>query len=249
MRTSGERGVTLMEVLIAVTLLALLSAGMLTAMRVGLSTMGKTDAKLMENRRIAGAQRIIEQEIEGFMPAPAWCTVEAPVPAAPTRIGFFQGESEAMRFISTFSLAGGWRGQPQILEFAVISGEEGRGKRLIVNEIPYSPSVANLFCVGQAMDPIANAMVPRFRPIEPGPRSFVLADKLAYCRFFFLEPVIPPVQPKEVWRARWVIPQFPRAIRIEMAPLDINPTRLQPIAITMPLRIHRSLDIQYVDRY
>ena len=42
-----DAGVTLMEVLIAVTLLSLLSVGMLFAIRIGLSTFGKTNDKLM----------------------------------------------------------------------------------------------------------------------------------------------------------------------------------------------------------
>jgi prepilin-type N-terminal cleavage/methylation domain-containing protein len=43
-RSSGaERGVTLIEVLIAVTLLSILSVGMLIAMRVGLTTFTKAD--------------------------------------------------------------------------------------------------------------------------------------------------------------------------------------------------------------
>jgi prepilin-type N-terminal cleavage/methylation domain-containing protein len=248
MSASGERGVTLMEVLIAVTLLALLSAGMLTAMRVGLSAMSRTEGKLMDNRRVVGAQRILEQEIEGFMPAFADCRSEAPMPGAPIRIPFFQGEPEAMRFVSTFSLSGGWRGQPQVLELAVIPGEEGRGKRLIVNEFPYSADMAGRACVGQAMDPVFNMLLPRFRPIEPSPRSFVLADKLAGCRFSFLEPASGPMEAKDTWRPRWLLARWPIAIRVEMAPLEATATRLQPITITMPVRFFRSPEIQYVDR-
>jgi prepilin-type N-terminal cleavage/methylation domain-containing protein len=249
MRRTRQRGVTLIEVLIAVTLLALLSAGMLTAMRVGLSAMSKTDAKLMDNRRMTGAQRIIEQEIAGFMPEPSVCKVEAPVPGAPIRIGFFQGEPQEMRFASTFSLAGGWRGQPQILEFTVIPGEEGRGFRLIVNETPYAPTTAERHCIGQMMDPLENVMVPRFRRIEPGPTSFVLADKLAGCRFFYLQGPVAPTDRKHKWRSRWVAAgMFPLAIRVEMAPLEVTPGRLQPVSVTVPIRVNKSLEIQYVDQ-
>ena len=52
-----ESGTTLIEVLIAVTLLSLLSVGMLTAMRVGFMAFSKTNTRLMENRRAAGAQQ------------------------------------------------------------------------------------------------------------------------------------------------------------------------------------------------
>ena len=55
-----EAGVTLIELTVAVTLLSLLSLGMVMAMRVGLSAYAKTESKLMDNRRVAGAQRIAQ---------------------------------------------------------------------------------------------------------------------------------------------------------------------------------------------
>jgi general secretion pathway protein J len=245
MRRGGEHGITLLEVLIAVTLLGLLSVGMLTAMRVGLSALGKSDTKLMENRRVSGAQRIIEQEIEGLVPVMAGCTAG---PGAPVlRAPFFQGEPEAMRFVSTFSLQRGWRGRPHILEMKVIPGEEGRGVRLIVNEVPYSPSTAGALCLGPSPQPLPSGPYLRFLPIAAGPGSFVLADRLAFCRFVYLEPSTPPEQPRETWRPYWRLPRWPLAIRVEMAPLEPDASRLQPVTITAPLHISRAPDIQYVD--
>ena len=125
-----QAGLTLVEVLIAITLLSLLTTGMLFAMRVGLLAFSKTDGKLMENRRVAGAQRVVEQELAGLMP------VIAPCGAPGARAAFFQGEGDVLRLVSTFSLQQAWRGPAQILELFVIPGEEGRGVRLVVNEIP-----------------------------------------------------------------------------------------------------------------
>jgi hypothetical protein len=240
-----------MEVLIAVTLLGLLSAGMLTAMRVGFSTLGKTDAKLMENRRVAGAQRLLEQQLEGFIPVASLCKVnpDGPSPSADYRYAFFQGEPQAMRFVSAFSLQQGWRGPAQILEIGVIPGEEARGVRLIVNEIPYTRSLADLACIGQAPIPETNMTVPVFRPIEAGPRSFVLADKLEFCRFLYQEAEPGPPPQKYVWRNRKVLPRWPEAVRIEMAPLAVDYSRLQPISVTFPVRARRSMEVQYVDRH
>jgi general secretion pathway protein J len=245
MRMAGSRrGVTLIEVLIAVSLLALLSVAMLTAMRVGLSAIGKADAKLMENRRVAGAQRIIEQELEGFMPTIAVCGSEAG--GGRTGVPFFQGEPTAMRFVSTFSLQQGWRGRPQILELTVIPGDQGRGVRLIVNEIPYSPDTSGMLCTGRVTDPETHVSLPRFRPIEAGPNSFVLADKLEFCRFVFLQPALPPAL-RETWRPKWVLPRWPLAVRIEMAPLAVDASRMQPVTVTAPLHVTRSPEIDYVD--
>ncbi len=70
-RNRWQAGTTLIEVLIAVTLLSLLSVAMAFALRIGINAYQKTSGKLMENRRVAGAQRILEEELEGIVPSVA----------------------------------------------------------------------------------------------------------------------------------------------------------------------------------
>jgi hypothetical protein len=225
-----------MEVLIAVSLLSLLTTGMLFAMRIGFSAFAKTDQKLMENRRVTGAQRILEQEIQGMIP------VIAPCGETGFKFGFFQGTGQVMRLVSSFSLQQAWRGQPQILELFVIPGEEGKGVRLVVNETLYTgPMSAGRMCTG------LSGTVLNFNPPVSGPASFVLADQLAYCRFSYLGPGLQPADPG-LWRAAWDRKGWPFAIRVEMAPLDLNPSRLQPISVTSPIYMHRSPDLKYADQ-
>ena len=236
MKRRNTAGVTLMELLIAVSLLSLLSAGVLTALRVGLNAMGKANTQLMDNRRIAGAQRILEQQIGGFMPVVAECLAYADQPRQ--RIPFFQGEPQSVRFVSSYSLGEAWRGYPQTLEFRVVPGENNAGVRLVVNEHLYTgPAGPGVFCLGSVFDPASGVRTPRFRPIQVGPYSFVLADRLAFCRFSYRE-ILPPPE-RERWVPRWIQPLWPTGIRIEMAPLDPDPSRLQPLTITAPLRINR----------
>jgi hypothetical protein len=160
---------------------------------------------------------------------------------------FFQGEPQSMRLVSTFSLQQAWRGRPQILEMLVIEGEEGRGVRLVVNEIPYTgPVGAGQLCVGHSPDSEAGQGGGLFRPIQAGPRSFVLADKLAYCRFSYLAPVPKPGLPP-YWRPNWVQRGWPLGVRVEMAPLVPDPSRLQPITVTAPVHLMRAPDIEYGD--
>lgn len=235
-----QAGVTLIEVLIAITLLSLLTMGMLFAMRVGLMAFSKTDGKLMDNRRVVGAQRVVEQELEGLMP------VIAPCGGPGMKAAFFQGEAQAMRLVSGFSLQQAWRGQPQILELFVIPGETA-GVRLVVNEIPYTgPAEAGQLCPGTMEDPETHLSIPRFAPVEAGPNSFVLADKLAYCRFVYLAPAVTPTAP-EIWTSHWVTAGWPLAVRIEMAPLEADPSRLQPITVVAPIFIRRAVDGVYAD--
>jgi hypothetical protein len=210
-----ESGVTLMELL---------------------SAMNKTDTRLMSNRRVTSVQRILEQEIEGLMPVTADCQPGGP--EGPVRsISFFQGELQSMRFASTYSLQQGSRGQPMILEFLVIPGEDSEGVRLIVNEHLYTgPRGAGRTCSGFGPD-AEGVQGPTFFPIQIGEGSFVLADKLAFCRFSYRDTAPPPDLFR--WIIHWTKPILPIAIRIEMAPLKPDPARLEPVTLTVPVRVNR----------
>jgi hypothetical protein len=244
----AESGLTLMEVLIAVSLLSLLSVGMLLALRVGLAATEKANARLIDNRRVAGAQRILEQEIAGFMPVMAHCAKDPDPQSTKTRMPFFQGEPQAMRFVSTYSLQQAWRGMPQVLEFLVTGREDGRGVRLIVNEHLYTgPLGTGLFCLGLAPNPALGGTVPAFPPIEVGAGSFVLADKLAFCRFSYLAPVPPPALPQQ-WVPQWILPYWPLGVRVEMAPFADDASRLRPLTVTQRIQVHRAPDLNYDDR-
>jgi hypothetical protein len=230
-----EAGVTLLELLLAVSLLTLLSTGMLMALHVGVNAMQKSNTRLMDNRRMAGTQRILEQEIAGFIPVMAVCQSEGD--GSRTRIPFFQGEPQSMRFVSSFSLGEGWRGYAQVLEFQVIPGEAGAGVRLVVNELMYTgPGGAGATCLGYVRDDSLGLMVPQFRPIAVGPRSFVLADRLAFCRFAFREEV--PTPERERWTTSWIAPKWPTAVRIDMAPMEPGTARLQPMSLIAPVHVN-----------
>jgi prepilin-type N-terminal cleavage/methylation domain-containing protein len=247
----NQAGVTLIEVLVAITLLSLLSVAMLFALRIGLMAYAKTNAKLMDDRRVAGAQRILEQELEGIVPAVGPCSgmpdVAPGSASTGPMFGFFQATSNTMRLVSTFSLQQGWRGRPQILELFVVPNDTGEGLRLVVNELPYSgPLAAGRLCTGVTPDPVANASIPHFLPVMAGPNSFVLADKLAFCRFVYLWPAKLPVDPP-VWSPVALASGWPLAIRVEMGPLQPDPSVLQPLTVTAALHLHLAYTIPYGD--
>jgi prepilin-type N-terminal cleavage/methylation domain-containing protein len=242
---SPEAGVTLIEVLVAVTLLSLLSVGMAMAMRVGLSAYSKTQSKLMDNRRIAGAQRIVQSELEGLIPAYVLCGAGQGGPGTPAVL--FQGAQDGMWMVSAFSLQQGWRGQPQILQLFVMPGDEG-GVRLMVNEIPYTgPRGAGQYCTGTVAIPNVISRLPVMVPTRASAQTFVLADKLAFCRFSYYSPSNQMYQPP-AWQAAWAAKGgWPLAVRIDMAPAQSDPSRLQPISATAPLHIRRDPDKVYTD--
>lgn len=229
----GRRGVTLLELLIAVTLVSLLSVGMLMAMRVGLDAMEKTNSRFTTNRRVLGAQRVLYQQVAGMIPVSSKCGPGNPL--------YFQGTPTSMRFVSSYSLEEASRGYPRILEYAVIQGERGAGVRLVVRETFYTgPMSLAPFCVGA--------------PVQAGiggPSWFVLADKLAYCRLAYqIRDVRNPSSSAVSGRA-WAhvfdgkVP--PTAVRFEMAPLTPEPGRLQIAGMTVPVRLTLDPSVKYKD--
>lgn len=237
-----DAGVTLLEVLIAVTMLSLLSVGMFLAMRIGLSAFGRTNDRLMENRRVAGAQRLLDQELEGLLPAMAPCGSAAPN----SRTVIFQGQADTLTMVSTFSLQEAWRGRPQLLQFLVSSSDHG-GMRLLVNETPYAGSLSGgSLCSGVVPDPQTGAGIPQFPRPSVGPGSFVLADRLAYCRFSYLTPSAKAGEPG-LWLPAWTGKGWPSGIRVEMAPSEPSPAQLQPVTVTAPIYLTRNPEATYAD--
>jgi len=243
MNTKPESGVTLIEILIAVSLLSLLSVGMLVAMRLGFTTMDKTDAKLIANRRVANSRQIIEDEINGFVYSMA---LFHPKPGDGYPVVFLQTEPQSMRFVTAYSINDGWRGRPQIAAMQVIAGERNQGVRLILNETPYTGQEQ----AGQEISGIEQSLdgppIIHYRSVEAGTQSFVLADRLAYCRFSYLEPLFEP--PFQRWRTNWIAPlRLPQAVRIEMAPLDAKAGDLHVSTVTVPFLITRPPGTYYAD--
>jgi hypothetical protein len=78
--------------------------------------------------------------------------------------------------------------------------------------------------------------IPIFPPIQTGTGSFVLADRLAYCRFRFREVL--PLPARQRWVEQWILPRWPSAVRIEMQSLEAGSARVPMLSITAPIRVN-----------
>lgn len=243
----GQRGLTLMEVLVAVTMIGLLMVAISTSLSIGLQAMDSANNRLDVNRKANRSQQILEHQILNLTPSSAACVLETP--ESPQAIPFFQGEPQAMRFLSTYSLQEGDRGYPRILEYTVIGGDPGKmppGLRLIVNELPYlGPLSAGRLCFGLKLDPVIGRAAPAFAPIQPSPMSFVLADRLAHVRFRYLFPHPPPTPPE--WVDRWTEEILPAAIGMDLLPLPNETAGPLPVSLVLPLPVDRRPRKRYED--
>lgn len=218
-----ERGFTLIELLIAVTLVAAISTGMLMAMRTGLLTLEKVEGKLQDNRRVVSLQQMLVRQLSSVMPAVGNC--------GGSRGSLFSGTGQSLRMVTSYSLADGARGYPQLVDLEVLPDPQG-GLRLIENEHFYfSPLSSAPFCAPQGLTP----------------QSFEIAHGLAVCRISYRE-YVPEAPNGGSWMTVWNRPNLPAALRIEMVPLQVEPARLTLQTVNIPIRINREVMGQYDDQ-
>jgi prepilin-type N-terminal cleavage/methylation domain-containing protein len=230
----SQRGVTLLELLIAITLVAGLSTGMLMAMRTSLLTYEKTAKRLESNRRFVKTQQMLSDQISAAMPVQGACLGDAgQTMGIPS---FLTGSMDTLRLVSSYSIAEGSRGYPQIVEYRVIA--EGRGSvRLLATERPYTgPQSTTPYCVAGQSTPV------------PGD-SYVLAEHLAFCRFSYHEPYDQNRFIETPWLPLWDKPLLPAGVRIEMRPVVPDAGGLSVLGLTVPIQVNRDPRMVYVDGF
>ena len=105
------------------------------AMRTSLQTYEKTAKRLESNRRFVKTQQMLSDQISAVMPVQGACLGEAGqtigIPS------FLSGSENTLRLVSSYSIAEGSRGYPQIVEYRVIPEQRG-SVRLVATERPYT---------------------------------------------------------------------------------------------------------------
>jgi len=228
---------TLIEILVAISLMGLLAAAMVTALTVGAGSWRDARSHLTLERRIATANEILYAELEGIVPVTAQADPSSGV--AIPRAAFFQGEPESMRFVSGYSLTEGRRGGLRIVELQV--SDASRGRRILLNELPYGgPAALAGMIRGVERDPLSGGLRLQFAPIQPLASSLIIADELESCRFSYLRPPKGRVD-AALWVPQWDdVTRLPGAIRVEMTPRP-GGARLLPVSITAPIRARFAL--------
>lgn len=212
-RLVRQRGVTLIELLVAMTLFSLLSTAVFYSLRTGLNSLNRSRTAMTQARRAEGVQIAVERMFAGMLSAQA--EFVQPGMAQVQSAAFFQGDPQTMRFVSSHSLQEGSRGGPRLIELAIVPRDERDGFRLVVNDSPYlGPRALGMLILGRVPDPILGRPVLAYRPIALSPRTFVLADRLSGARFSYLErrPGLDP----DLWLPRWPGDVFPAAVRIDL---------------------------------
>jgi hypothetical protein len=235
-----EAGVTLVEILVAVTIVTLIAAGMTIVLRVALDGSAKAQNRIASNRKVMGVERVMREQIANLVAVNTSCQPQASTAGVHSQI-LFEGKPDHMRFVSAYTLNEAARGMPRLVEYAIIPGAE-RGVRLVMNEIVYGgPRWLVPVCLGY--DTENGLRVPQFAPIAVTGASFVLADQLASCRFAYRDDHDPQKGPQ--WTQSWARAEWPAAIHIDVVPLVPNPALLQTSSLTVPVAVNPLPDQEY----
>jgi hypothetical protein len=219
----------LIEILVAVTLLAMLSAGMVTALSMSAGSWSQARERLTLDRRIATANQLLYSQFAAVTPVLMQPSRSSGAPAAP----FFHGEPQQMRFVSSYSIDAGSRGGLTIVELNVQRSENGL--RLVLTQSPYrGPSSTGRYATGIDRDAIGGPRI-LYSAVKPRADSLIVADRLASCAFQYQHEPRAPGQPAE-WQPVWGDSgQLPAAIRVTLAPAEAE-ARLQPVSLTAEVR-------------
>lgn len=235
-----QRGFTLIELTIAITLVAAIATGMLLAMRNGLLTMERTTARLDDNRRALAVDEFLRGQLGAVIPAQGRCLGQLQP--------LFRGTATRMLLISSHSVQGGSRGLPVVAEYAIVPNTDGTF-RLMVNETLFAGAASTEpACLGAAADV---GGPPSAFSNEAGLRTrtqnwFLVADRLAAARFLYQERD-PRSQFGGGWKTFWDQPFLPWGVRIEMLPVAPETQRIPIGSVTVPLHITRQPTEQYID--
>jgi prepilin-type N-terminal cleavage/methylation domain-containing protein len=232
-----QRGVTLIELMVAVSITAVITLGLLFALRTSVTAYEKTGDRLRANREQLSRNQILSRELGGIIPITNICESR--------QMPFLMGTAESLRVVSSYSIAEGARGYPQILEFHVGRSQSG-GLQLVVIETPYTgPGSTSAFC-GAPGESVG--------PVEGSSRPFVLADDLAECVFSYKPPRNPlSGQPAE-WAPEWTVENtrmngnmLPAAIKVEMRPRAAVGGGVPTVSVIAPMRVDRDIFRGYID--
>jgi hypothetical protein len=204
---------------------------MLMAMRTSLLTYEKTAKRLESNRRFVKTQQMLSDQISAVMPVQGSCPGDAGqaigIPS------FLSGSEGTLRLVSSYSIAEGSRGYPQIVEYRVIAEPPG-SVRLVATERPYTGPPST---------------VPYCGATPPLGESYVLAEHLAFCRFSYHEPYNLNQFVETPWLPLWDKPLLPAGIRVEMRSAAPDGGGLAVLGVTVPIQVNRDPRMVYVDAF
>ena len=224
-KSRRDAGFTLLELLVSITILALLATIILFGWRVASSAWQKANNRLTQDRKVLATHHLLQEQMASMVPYRTR-TLQGP------QVLFFQGEPQAARFLSRYSLTSRSRSGLYRIEYQVAE-QPGGTKQLLLNEFPVTgEEELGALIAGAEADPRGRVL--RFAPFERGPQTVVLLENLEECSFAYY--ISRPPEPG-AWTDQWTSfnEELPRSMTIRAAS-SVESSGLQPVSITAAIR-------------
>ena len=122
---NSQAGFTLIEVIIAVSILALLSVVIAVSWRVAANAQSRVDAKVVRIRGVEAAADLLEKQVASVVPLR-----DPNVESA--RVVYFHGNGQSVRFVSRYSLGSKSLAGMVLVEYKI--EREPEGDQLLIRE-------------------------------------------------------------------------------------------------------------------
>jgi general secretion pathway protein J len=181
MNRKTQHGVTLIELLVAITLLGFVSLGLLFAMRIGIGAWQHGDARMAADRAVVTAGDLISAQLAGAQARNVgWGVREQ-------RVSFllFDGAADRLQFLTRYSVAGRERGGSYLAEYWFEHNARNEC-RLLYNEYPFRSDNDAAAVVEQLTQDRMGQVVVQYRAPHAGPNTRILYTGLHDCAFEYL---------------------------------------------------------------
>jgi type II secretory pathway pseudopilin PulG len=195
MKHKSQLGITLIELLVAITLLGFVSLGVLFALRIGISSWQRGDARMAADRAAITAGDLIAAQLAGAQAR----TVGWGPREQRTSFLLFDGAADRLQFLTRYSVASRERGGSYLAEYW-FEHNASNVCRLLYNEYPFrndndATAVVEQIAVDRAGQPVVV-----YRAPHAGPNTRVLYGGLHDCAFeYLIEPQNRPVYWGRFW--------------------------------------------------
>jgi len=180
-RRHRSSGFTLMEVLVSITLMSVLAVAVHYGYRIGLDSWSRAEKSLEKERKVQSVFDLMSRQLGSMVPYYS----RQPLDGAPVDVLLFNGTSQGVRFVSTFSAGARNAGGLRLVEYFV-GNTIGEGMSLLMNDrlLPEATVLGQTVFRGVSRGK-GNSVVAEFEGFSPRADSETLVQGLSSVQFHF----------------------------------------------------------------
>lgn len=194
---SGQKGFTLLELLISMTLMALLMGGLLVGLRVGARAWQQGEARLREVHKEEERAAFMAQQVSSLVPYEVGSTD----PDLPGRVTIFQAHASRLRFVSTYGSRFRNRSGLVLVDYAIVGNSPGK-LAIALRETPVGDdgTLFQRLVERVARDPETGKSIIIYRPFSLQGNDLRLITGLRMARFEYFDPHPEDSGPRWLWQ-------------------------------------------------